>query len=79
MIKWYFRKLLPVFVWILIVCEKLNAAAAHGDTAIATAAVDAINDEDVQVNNINLFLDFHLNVFLFLLLLIFRIFQTNFK
>lgn len=57
MIKWYFRKLLPAFIWILIICKKLDAVA-HGDAAIGTAvapaatapaAVDASNDEDVQV------------------------------
>lgn len=41
MIKWYFIKLLPVIIWIL--SEKLDVA--NGDAV----AVDAINDEDVQV------------------------------
>lgn len=45
MIKWYFIKLLPVFIWIL--SEKLDAA--NGDAV----AVDAINDEDVQVKFIS--------------------------
>lgn len=63
MIKWYFRKLLPIFIWILIVSEKFDVVA-HGDAAIvatapvataAVPAVDAINEDDVQVNNINPF------------------------
>lgn len=41
MIKWYFIKLLPVFIWML--SEKLDAA--NGDAVV----VDAINDDDVQV------------------------------
>lgn len=69
MIKWYFRKLLPIFIWSLIVCKKLDAVA-HGDAAnptavapaiVATAAaVDATNDEDVQVKTtIKLIMHFH--------------------
>lgn len=39
MIKWYFIKLLPVFIWIL--SQRLHMA--NGD------AVDAVNEEDTQV------------------------------
>lgn len=41
MIKWYFMKLLPVFIWIL--SQHLHTVHGDGD------AVDAINDEDAQV------------------------------
>lgn len=85
MIKWYFRKLLPVFIWILIICKKLDATVAHGDAAIATAvapaaatvaAVDAINDEDVQViQPLKLVLHFHYGV---RFVPFSPIFQTNF-
>lgn len=90
MIKWYFRKLLPTFIWILIICKKLDATVAHGDAAIATAvapaaatapaatvaAVDAINDEDVQVKQpLKLVLHFHYGV---RFVPFSPIFQTNF-
>lgn len=45
MIKWYFIKLLPVFIWILL--QHLHAANADG--VGDGDAVDAINDEDAQV------------------------------
>lgn len=43
MIKWYFMKLLPVFIWIL--SQHLHTVHGDGDGG----AVDAINDEDAQV------------------------------
>lgn len=40
MIKWYFIKLLPVFIWIL---SQQHLYAANG------VAVDAVNEDDTQV------------------------------